>query len=232
MPGFAGFPWRGHRKSPTCSKSGALIEYSRLVSITIRERPFAVRDVYLLIVHEPRPHPAGLSVPVNVLIVHALTLLRADLPQPGAARVYRCLTEFPGRVPGCVVPLSTLTYELDDGRLWPRVADRQAVTDAVVGLALAPAQGQRPCRSLPMSVDHPYDAILAGGPYTAVRHDPACGSYHLDGPVLGTSHRQALLNLLADRVAQWAPRPEAWAGGDLIPLPDDPAVMPYQPHGT
>jgi hypothetical protein len=208
------------------------IEYSRLVSITALERPFAVRDVYFLIVHEPRPHPAGLGVPVNVVIVHALTLLRADLPQPCAARMYRCLTEFPGRIPGCVVPLSTLTYELDGGRLWPQVADWQAVTEAVIRLALTPAQGQRPCRSLPMSVDHPYDALLAGGPYTAIRHDPASGPCDLDGPVLGTSHRRALLNLLADHVAHGSPRPEAWAGGELIPLPDDPAAMPYQPHGT
>jgi hypothetical protein len=77
-----------------------------------------VRDVYLLLVHEPRPHPVlGVGVG-NVVIVHALTLLRSDLPQPDAARMYRCLTtEFPGRIPGCTVPLSTLAYELDNGCL-------------------------------------------------------------------------------------------------------------------
>ena len=126
----------------------------------MQKRPFAVRDVYFLIVHEPRPHPVSLGLPVNVVIVHALTLLRADLPQPGAARIYRCLTEFPGRIPGCVVPLSALTYELDDGRLWPQVADWRAVTEAI-RLAFDPDQGQRPCRSFPLSVDYPYDALLA-----------------------------------------------------------------------
>ena len=49
------------------------------MSTTIRKRPFAVRDVYLLLVHEPRPHPVPGFGEVNVVIVHALTLLRSDL---------------------------------------------------------------------------------------------------------------------------------------------------------
>jgi hypothetical protein len=48
--------------------------------------------------------------------------------------MYRCLTEFPSRTPGCVVPLSTLTFELDGGRLWPQVADWEAVVAAIVNL--------------------------------------------------------------------------------------------------
>lgn len=200
-----------------------------------------MRDVYFLIVHEPRPHPASFGLPVNVVIVHALTLLRADLPQPDAARIYRCLTEFPGRIPGCVVPLSALTYELDDGRLWPQVADWQAVTEAVIRLALNPDRGQRPCRSYPLTVDYPYNALLAGGPYTVIRQDPASDPNDLDDlddvddvddPILGTRHRRAFLNLLADQVAHDSPRPEVWADGNLIPLPADPPAMPYQPHGT
>jgi hypothetical protein len=194
------------------------------------KRPFAVRDVYLLLVHEPRPHPVLGVGQVNVVIVHALTLLRSDLPQPDAARMYRCLTEFPGRVPGCVVPLSTLAYELDNGRLWPQVGDWKAVSEAVVALAFTTGQGQ--CRSLPLHVDYPYDTLLASGPYAIIRHDAANDSCRLDGPVLGTSHRRALLNLLADRVADRSPRAEVWSGGDTIPPPADPAVMPYRPHGT
>jgi hypothetical protein len=200
------------------------------MSTVTSKRPFAVRDVYLLLVHEPRTHPVRGVGEVNVVIVHALTLLRSDLPQPGGARIYRCLTEFPGRIPGCVVPLSTLAYELDNGRLWPQVADWKAVSEAVVRLAFTPGQGQ--CRSLPMRVDYPYDALLAGGPYAVIRHDAASDSCDLDGPVLGTGHRRALLNLLADRVADRSPRAEVWAGGATIPPPADPAVMPYQPHGT
>src|ERR1700721_1207049 len=81
-----------------------------------------VKDVYLLAMHDPYDEP-GAPVPVNVVIVHARTMLHRDLPQPEAGRIYRCLTEFPGRTPNCLVPLSTLNYELDDGRLWPRIAD-------------------------------------------------------------------------------------------------------------
>jgi hypothetical protein len=200
------------------------------MSTVTPKRPFAVRDVYLLLVHEPRPHPVLAGGQVNVVIVHALTLLRSDLPQPDAARVYRSLTEFPGRVPGCVVPLSTLAYELDNGRLWPRVGDWKAVSEAVVSLAFTSGQGQ--CRSLPLHVDHPYHALLADGPYAVIRHHDASDSCHLDGQVLGTSHRRGLLSLFADRVADWSPRADVWAGGETILPPADPAVMPYQPHGT
>jgi hypothetical protein len=200
------------------------------MSTVTRKRPFAVRDVYLLLVHEARPHPVLAGGQVNVVIVHALTLLRSDLPQPDAARVYRCLTEFPGRIPGCVVPLSTLAYELDNGRLWPEVADWEAVSEAVVRLAFTPGQGQ--CRSLPLHVDYPYDALLARGPYAVIRHDAASDSCDLDGPVLGTSHRRAMLNLFADQLADRSPSAEVWAGGETIPPAADPAVMPYQPHGT
>jgi hypothetical protein len=94
----------------------------------------SVEDVYLLMLHEPyasSEHP----VPINATIVHALTLLHPAVPQPDGSRMYRCLTEFPSRTPGCLVPLSTLTFELDGGLLWPEIADWKCVVDAVVRLA-------------------------------------------------------------------------------------------------
>jgi len=200
------------------------------MSTICTERPFAVRDIYLLIVHEPRPHPVLGVGQVNVVIVHALTLLRSDLPQPGAARMYRCLTEFPGRIPGCVVPLSTLAYELDNGRLWPQVADWETVSGAIVQLAFTSGPGR--CGSLALQVEHPYDALLARGPYAVIRHDAASDSCDLDGPVLGSSHRRALLDLFADQLADCPPRAEDWAGGEISPPAAEPAVMPYQPYGT
>ena len=63
----------------------------------------AVQDVHLLVVHEPyrtAEHP----IPINATIVHAQTLLHPQVPQPDGALMYRCLTEFPARAPGCVVP--------------------------------------------------------------------------------------------------------------------------------
>jgi len=198
------------------------------MSTLTQNRPFAVRNLYLLIVHKHRPDRLGILV--NVVIVHADALLRADLPQPDAARIYRCLTEFPGRIPGSIVPLSTLTYELDNGRLWPEVANWKAVSKAIVRIAFTP--GPTRCWSFPLRVDGPYDALLAGGPYTVVRHDVTSASYDLDGPVLGTGHRGALLSLFADLVLSYAPRAELRAGGETIAPPSDPAVMPYQPHGS
>ena len=62
-----------------------------------------VNDVYFLTVHEPYQIP-GAPAPVNGVIVHALTFLHPGLPQPDASQIYRCLTEFPGRTPGCLVP--------------------------------------------------------------------------------------------------------------------------------
>ena len=94
----------------------------------------SVEDVYLLMQHEPyasSEHP----VPIDATIVHALTLLHPAVPQPDGGRMYRCLTEFPSTTPGCLVPLSTLTFELDGGLLWPEIADWKRVVDAVVRLA-------------------------------------------------------------------------------------------------
>jgi hypothetical protein len=85
-----------------------------------------VKDVYLLMLHTPyqsREH----EVPIDATIVHARTLLHPAVPQPDGGRMYRCLTEFPARTPGCLVPLSTLTFELDGGELWPQVADWERV---------------------------------------------------------------------------------------------------------
>src|ERR1700720_3568270 len=92
-----------------------------------------VKDVYLLTMHDPYDEP-GAPAPINGVIVHAATLLHPDLPQPDAGRIYRCLTEFPGRTPGCLVTLSDLNAELDGGRLWPQVADWNAVITALITL--------------------------------------------------------------------------------------------------
>lgn len=93
-----------------------------------------VQDVYLLTLHEPYRAPNH-PVPINATIVHALTLLHPVVPQPDGGRMYRCLTEFPGRTPGCLVPLSTLTFELDGGALWHRIGDWERAVEAVVHVA-------------------------------------------------------------------------------------------------
>ena len=174
-----------------------------------------VKDVYLLTMHEPYDEP-GAPAPVNGVIVHALTLLHPDLPQPDAGRIYRCLTEFPGRAPGCLVPLSTLNYELDNGRLWPQIADDwKAVVRALVALTRTPDR----CESMPLAFPKIEAALLATGPFAPVP------------PGLGIPERDELLAMLTEDLP--APgRSPLWPGDNLVSPPRDPPTMPYLPHGT
>ena len=149
-----------------------------------------VENVYLLVLHEPyesAEHP----VPVDATIVHALTLLHQAVPQPDSGRMYRCLTEFPSRTPGCLVPLSTLTFELDGGRLWPQVADWQAVTDAVVRLSRTKA-----CDAMPLGLPPVATALLASGPATTVTMHRPDGSRQ----IAGGAERQDCIDELAGAV--------------------------------
>lgn len=124
-------------------------------------------DVYLLTAFDPytdQRHP----VPINALIVHALTLLHPAVPQPDGGMIYRCLTEFPGRHPHEIVPVSTLTFEFDGGRLWSQIGDWVAVTDALVGIARA-----GDCDAMPLGLPEIPAFLLAMGPLTDnVLHPP------------------------------------------------------------
>ncbi len=173
------------------------------------------KDVYFLTVHEPRDYP-GAPAPVNGVIVHALTLLHPDLPQPDAGRIYRCLTEFPGRSPGCLVPLSTLNYELDDGRLWPQVADWKTVVRALIALTRAPGG----CESMPFALPSIDAALLAVGPFAPVP------------PGLGIPERSQLLDTLASGLPEATGAPPLWPGDNLIAPPGHPVTLPYLPHGS
>jgi hypothetical protein len=171
-----------------------------------------IKDVYLLAMHEPYEQP-GAPAPFNAVIVHARTLLSPDLPQPDAGRIYRCLTEFPGRTPHCLVPLSTLNYELDDGRLWPQVAeDWSGVIDALVALTRIPGR----CQSRAFAFPELEAGVLAGGPFAPV------------APGFDHRLREELLAMLAEDL----PHRPLWPGDKLIPPPADPAVLPYEPHGS
>jgi hypothetical protein len=181
-----------------------------------------VEDVYLLVLHEPYESPEH-PVPIDATIVHAVTMLHPAVPQPDGGRMYRCLTEFPSRVPGCLVPLSTLTFELDGGRLWPQIADWDAVAAAVVSLSRA-----RDCDALPLGLPATTAALMGAGPTTSV------AIHHPDGSrsVVGGAERQACIQELADAVRSFAASGPLWPGDGLIAPPAEPAVMPYQPYRT
>lgn len=177
-----------------------------------------VEDVYLLALHEPygtTEHP----VPINATVVHAKTLLHAELPQPDGGLMYRCLTEFPVRTPGCLVPLSTLTFELGGGELWPDVADWAGVVEHVVCLA---RRGM--CDAVALGLSSSASALLAGGP-TTVNTMYTLGGTSVQGP----GERQQEVQRLHDRVRHFAAQGSFWPGDRLVPPPTHPRNMPYKP---
>lgn len=176
-------------------------------------------DVYLLTAHEPYTAPEH-PVPINTLIVHALTLLHPEVPQPDGGMMYRCLTEFPGRRPDEIVPVSTLSFELDGGRLWPQVADWMAVTDALVKLARAGC-----CDAMPIGLPQIPAVLIANGPLTENTLYMPDGTTERRGP----QHRQNELDELAVHLRRFLAEGPFWPGDNLVAPPSRTAVVPYQP---
>lgn len=182
----------------------------------------AVQDVHLLALHEPYETPEH-PVPINGLIVHALSLLHPAVPQPDGGLIYRCLTEFPNRRPGCVVPLSTLTFELDGGRGWSQIGDWQRVVNALITMVRT---GQ--CDAIPLGLPPLTALLLSGGPTTVHGLHDYDGSRSTAGP----ADRQESLDDLTDRVRAFVGRGPFWPGAGLIPPPTHPATMPYKPYSS
>lgn len=177
-------------------------------------------DVYFLTLHEPYASPRH-PVPINATIVHAATLLHPALPQPDGGMIYRCLTEFPGRTPGCVVPLSTLTFELNGGELWPKVGDWERVVAHLVVLSRKGA-----CDAVPMGLPGDTAALLANGPHTQLTVFQPDGSEQL----LDGRHRQQRLDELTAGVRGFVAQGEFWPGSNLVAPPGHPARVPYRPY--
>jgi hypothetical protein len=176
-------------------------------------------DVYLLALHEPYESPDH-PVPINATIVHALTLLHPAVPQPDGGRMYRCLTEFPGRAPGCLVPISTLTYELDGGGLWPQVADWEQVVETLIFLSRA---GE--FDSMPLGLPKLASSLLAMGPTTTTT------IYYVGGGSTASGReRQAQINELAAYVRNNVAQAPFNPGANLVPPPSSPPTMPYKPY--
>ena len=178
------------------------------------------RDLYLLAIHEPYTDPR-FTQPINATVVTARTLLHPALPQPDAAMIYRCLTEFPGRTPGELVPLSTITYELDGGRYWPRIGDWAAVTTAIPGLTRA---GR--CDASQLGLHQVALHLLANGPESdAVMHYTDGGS-----ETLGPADRQATLDDITRQVHTAMVDRPMWPGDHLVAPPITPHSLPYKPY--
>jgi hypothetical protein len=205
--------------------------WSTIVAYITKDGLAVIEDVYFLTVRAAPPRRSLTDFPVAAaVIVHARTFLHPALPQPDAGRVYRCLTELPGRVPGCLVPLSDLDYELCGGRLWPLVGDRARILAGLT--ALAAPSGRCDCLELPLVTWD--DDLLRGGPYSHKRLLEARDEDYTNLIVTaqGTRERAELLAGLARTLRDAAAGRAWWPGDGLVRPPRDPAVMPYQPYGT
>ncbi|MDG6107146.1 hypothetical protein Daura_32420 [Dactylosporangium aurantiacum] len=179
-----------------------------------------VRDVHLLALHEPYHSPRH-PVPINGTIVHALTLLHPAVPQPDGGHMYRCLTEFPGRTEGCLVPLSTLTYELDGGRLWDDVADWEYVVDVLVELTRA-----EQCDAMHLGLPDHKVTMLVNGPETVYSFIEPDGGRSMRGP----ADRQREVDELTGKVHEFVARGGPfWPGNGLVPPPSRPVLPWYRP---
>ncbi|KQX70133.1 hypothetical protein [Streptomyces sp. Root1310] len=131
-------------------------------------------DVYLLFAHEA--YHLAAAQEINTSLVPAASLLHPRVRQPDGARIYDRLTR--GRQPGEIVPLATLTHELDGGTRWPEVGDWEAVTADLLQLIR-----DRECDALSLRLPHIARALVCSGPYSEIRvYDPAAGRYQAYGP--------------------------------------------------
>ena len=159
-------------------------------------------DVYLLFAHEPY-YPGPGTQEINTTVVAADSLLHPRVRQPDGARIHDRLLR--GRRPGEIVPLATLTHELDGGALWPLVGDWEAVTKDVLELIQA-----RGCDALSLGLPGLARALVCAGPCSTVRvWDPEVGRYRAHGPA---SRLEVLVRV--GRQLAWAQAGTPWWPGD------------------
>ncbi|GGN44628.1 hypothetical protein [Streptomyces fuscichromogenes] len=131
-------------------------------------------NVYFLFAHEPY-HPVG-AQEINTTVVAAASLLHPGVRQPDGVRIHDHLVR--GRRPGEIVPLSTLTHELDGGARWPEVGDWEAVTRDLLQLIRDNA-----CDALSLGLPYIARALVCAGPHSEVRTiDPSSGARRVYGP--------------------------------------------------
>jgi hypothetical protein len=130
-------------------------------------------DVYLLFAHEPY-YPAA-AQEINTTVVAAASLLHPRVRQPDGARIHDRLVH--GRRPGEIVPLSTLTHELDGGARWPEVGDWEAATEDLLQLI------RDHDYALSLGLPEIARALMCAGPHSEVRAvDPTSGAHRAYGP--------------------------------------------------
>ncbi|MBO7935633.1 hypothetical protein JTP77_006635 [Streptomyces sp. S9] len=163
------------------------------------------QSVYLLFAHEPY-YPGPATQEINTTIVAAASVLHPHVCQPDGARIHDLLTQQPR--PGEVVPLSTLTHELDGGAGWPAVGDWERVTNDLVRLVRA---GH--CDALSLGLSEIGRALVCVGPASHVRaYDAAAGDFITYGP----TERAAVLADIRTLLAGLVTERDLWPGDGLL----------------
>ncbi|MFI1294238.1 hypothetical protein ACH4VM_38650 [Streptomyces sp. NPDC020792] len=169
-------------------------------------------EVYLLFAHEAY-YPAA-AQEINTSLVAAASLLHPRVRQPDGTRIYNHLTR--GRRPGEIVPLATLTHELDGGARWTEVGDWEAVTADLLQLIQ-----DRECDALSLSLPDIARALVCSGPHSEVLvYDPAAGRHQAYGP--------------AERIEVLVEvgRQLAWVEAGCALWPGEGLLVPANPEGT
>ncbi|MGW7258669.1 hypothetical protein [Streptomyces sp. NPDC054834] len=165
-----------------------------------------ISEVYLLFAHEPY-YPGPGTQEINTTLVAADTLLHPRVLQPDGTRIHDLLTQ--GRQPGEIIPLATLTHELNGGADWPTVGDWERVTSDLVQLVRL---GN--CDALSLGLPEIARALVCTGPQSHVRaFDPAAGGLLVYGPQ-DRAEVLAEVDLFLTGIA--AERP-LWPGDGLLP---------------
>ncbi|MFC9280173.1 hypothetical protein [Streptomyces collinus] len=166
-------------------------------------------DVYLLFAHEAY-YPSPDAHEINTTLVAAASLLHPRVQQPDGARIHDRLTH--GREPGEIVPLATLTHELDGGAQWPAVGDWRSVTGDLLQLA---RRGK--CDALSLGLPTIERALICTGPHGQICvFDTAAGQHTTYGP----PQRAAVLAEIKAYLACLVADKPLWPGDGLLPSSD------------
>ena len=163
-------------------------------------------DVYLLFAHEPY-YPGPGTQEINTTVVAADSLLHPQVRQPDGARIHDLLTQ--GRQPGEIIPLATLTHELNGGADWPTVGDWESVTTDLLQLV---RDGD--CDALSLGLPEIARALVCTGPHSHVRAFDAAAD---DFVAYGASERAAVLDEVGMFLTGIATEQPFWPGDSLLP---------------
>ncbi|MFI8170892.1 hypothetical protein ACIGAN_31720 [Streptomyces sp. NPDC085931] len=164
------------------------------------------RDVYLLFAHEPY-YPGPDTREINTTVVAADSLLHPHVRQPDGVKIHDLLTR--GRQPAEIIPLATLTHELDGGADWPRIGDWEGVTTDLIQLVHT---GR--CDALSLGLPEIPRALLCTGPHGQLRvHDTAADGLVTYGP----AERAAALDRVSLFLNSIATERPFWPGDSLLP---------------